>query len=73
MNNHQAMPEILYVYRWRNNAKRAEMYGCLCRVKARGTMNSAMIEFIDSGELACVSRNALRRATVLTPREDSAK
>ncbi len=35
--------------------------GQLCRVIARGAMNSALIEFED-GEQHVVSRNALRRA-----------
>jgi hypothetical protein len=53
--------EQLYVYRWGNNAKRAAMKGRICRVLARGAMNSAMIEFVDNGEISIVSRNALQR------------
>ncbi len=53
--------EQLYVYRWGNNAKRATMKGRVCHVLARGAMNSAMIVFVDSGEIEIVSRNALRR------------
>lgn len=37
--------------------------GELCRILVRGAMNSALVEFAD-GELAVVSRNALRRAEV---------
>jgi len=36
--------------------------GQLCRMIARGAMNSALIEFED-GYLAVVSRNALRKVT----------
>lgn len=53
--------EQLYVYRWGNNARRAAMKGRVCRVLARGAMNSAMIEFVDNGEVEIVSRNALQR------------
>lgn len=35
--------------------------GEACEVLARGAMNSALVRFAD-GELAIVSRNALRRA-----------
>lgn len=51
----------LYVYRWRNNAKRAEMYGRQCVVVARLAMNSAAVRFTDNGQEEIVSRNALRR------------
>ena len=37
--------------------------GALCRVVARGAMNSALVEFQD-GEIAVISRNALRRVVV---------
>jgi hypothetical protein len=51
----------LYRFCWGNNPKRATMQGRVCRVLCRGTMNSAMIEFIDNGQREVVSRNALRR------------
>lgn len=38
-----------------------DRYGQLCRVLARGTMNSALIEFED-GFRSVVSRNGLRRS-----------
>lgn len=50
-----------YVYRWKNNPKRAALYGRRCKVLAYGKMNGALVEFED-GEQAVVSRNALRRA-----------
>ena len=55
------MAEQLYVYRWRNNAKRATLYGRVCRVVARLARNSAIVQFTDSGEQEVVSRNALRK------------
>jgi hypothetical protein len=55
------MNQQLYTFCWKNNSKRATMYGRVCRVICRGTMNSAMIEFTDNGQCEVVSRNALRR------------
>lgn len=49
-----------YVYRWRNNEKRASLYGSACRVLARGALNSALVEF-ENGQREVISRNALRR------------
>ena len=49
-----------YFYAWKNNAKRAEFYRRRCRVLARGTMNSVMIEFED-GERTITSRFAVRK------------
>lgn len=51
---------VTYRYVWRNNAKRATLYGRLCRVLIRGGMNSALVEFED-GQREIVSRNALRK------------
>ena len=51
---------VTYLYVWRNNAKRATLYGRLCRVLIRGRMNSALVEFED-GQREIVSRNALRK------------
>lgn len=36
--------------------------GELCKLIARGAMNSALVEFLRDGERAIISRNALRRA-----------
>lgn len=52
----------IYRYGWRNNEKRAALYGRACRVICRGSMNSALIEFVDNGQREVVSRNALRKA-----------
>lgn len=50
--------EFPYIYRW----DRCGRKGQRCKVTARGTMNSARIEFED-GFVMISSRNALRRAT----------
>lgn len=51
----------LYRYVWGNNEKRATLRGRLCRVVARGALNSALVEFVDNGQREVVSRSALRR------------
>jgi len=55
------MNPTIYRYAWRNNEKRATLYGRLCRVIARGSMNSALVEFADNGQREVISRNALRK------------
>lgn len=59
-----------YIYSWGpriknwpkdHPLKQLDRKGDRCKVIARGSMNSALIEFED-GEQAVVSRNALRRA-----------
>lgn len=53
-------PAPVYRYAWRNNEKRATLYGRLCRVICRGAMNSALVEF-ENGQREVISRNAIRR------------
>jgi len=55
------MGKRLYRYRWGNNAVRRKLKGRVCRVLARGKMNTAKVEFIDNGEIQIISRNALER------------
>lgn len=55
------MSEQLYVYRWKNNEKRATLYGRICRVVKRMARNSALVRFEDNGQEEVVSRNALRK------------
>lgn len=50
-----------YVFAWRNNSKREQLYGRRCRVMARMKMNSALVRFEDNGQKEVISRNALRR------------
>ena len=52
--------ETRYIYRWGNNEKRATLQHRTCRVLARGTMNSALVEF-ENGQREVISRNALRK------------
>ena len=55
------MAEQFYRYIWGNNEKRAKMKGRICRVLARGKMNTCVIQFMDSNETESVSRNSLRK------------
>jgi hypothetical protein len=56
------MSERRYVYRWRNNPRRAELYGRHCRILARGSMGTVLVQF-ENGELVTCSWRALRRFT----------
>lgn len=47
----------MYIYRW----DRCGRKGQRCRVVARGSMNSCLLEFEDGWRMV-TSRNALRRA-----------
>lgn len=49
-----------YVYVWRNNERRAALYGRRCRLLAAGAMGTVLVEFED-GERVTTSRRALRR------------
>jgi hypothetical protein len=63
---------MTHIYAWgpRGNLHDAmDRKGQCCKIIARGTMNSALIEFHD-GYLAVVSRNALRRS--YKPRAEAA-
>jgi hypothetical protein len=62
-NAHQEQPPPqTYVYRW----NRMDRKGQLCRVTARGTMNSCRVEF-DDGFVMITSRNALKKAALASP------
>lgn len=50
----------MYVYVWKNDPKRRTLYGRRCRVLARGSLNSCLVEF-ENGQREVISRNALRR------------
>ncbi len=52
--------EFTHFYAWRNNEKRTTLFKRPCRVLARGTMSSVLIEF-ENGNREVVSRRALRR------------
>lgn len=60
-----AEPNREYIYAWGPRyhvpgLPVLDRKGQRCRVLARGAMNSALVEFRD-GEVAVISRNALRR------------
>lgn len=54
----------LYLYTWGNNSKRKTMKGRICKLIARGTRNSRLIEFIDNGQRECVSGHSIRKRKV---------
>lgn len=49
----------MYIYKFRNNERRAELYGRECKILAKGKMNSVLIE-MENGERVITSANALR-------------
>jgi hypothetical protein len=49
-----------HVYAWRNNERRAALFGRRCRVVATGALGTVLVEFED-GERVTTSRRALRR------------
>lgn len=53
--------EKLYRYAWKNNEKRARLYGRKCIIEAHGKKNSVLIRFVDDGQQEIVSRNALKK------------
>lgn len=60
MNTREANPTFPYIFAWRNNEKRATLYGRRLRVIARSkSMNSAWVEFAD-GQQEVICRSALR-------------
>jgi hypothetical protein len=63
-------PCIEYVYAWRNNARRAELYGRRCRLIAAGRMGTVLVEFADTGERGTTSRRALRKTGPPMPSAD---
>lgn len=53
--------EYPYVFSWKNDPKRASLFGRRCRVLDRGTtLRSVLVEFED-GERVVTSARALRR------------
>lgn len=48
-----------FLFNWANNSKRKTMKGRVCKVLARGKMNSILIEFCDNKQREIVSRNSL--------------
>ena len=56
-----AEPAVM-VFVWGNNSRRAELKGRRCVVLARGTMNTILVQFLDTGEKVTTSRRAVRKA-----------
>ena len=52
------MSTRIYIYGWKNNAKRQLLYGKRCRALAWGKRNSVLVEFED-GNREIISRRAL--------------
>lgn len=52
-----------FEYVWGNNSKRAGYKGRICKIIARGKMNSVLIEF-ENGERTVTSKWALRKITI---------
>jgi hypothetical protein len=53
---------VEYVYRWDRQGRKGER----CRVTARGSMNSCLVEFAD-GYRMVTSRNAIKKAAITPP------
>jgi hypothetical protein len=53
-------PVSLYTYAWGNNERRLELKGRVCRIIAKGRMNTVLVEFIDNNEKVTTSIRALR-------------
>lgn len=51
----------IYEYRWGNNPKRLEMKGRKCVLLKSLRMGSAIIQFVDNGQIDVTSSRALRR------------
>jgi hypothetical protein len=54
------------LYGWRNNERRAALYGRRCRLLATGAMGTVLVEF-ENGERVTTSRRALRRIAASKP------
>lgn len=56
-----------YIYRFGSMTDAVSRYrlrwkGRRCRLLACGKLNSCLLEFLDTGERLCTSRNAIRKA-----------
>jgi hypothetical protein len=55
------MTSFTHVYAWRNNERRAALYGRRCRIVATGRMGTVLVEF-ENGERVTTSHRAVRRS-----------
>jgi hypothetical protein len=51
--------EYCYRFMWKNNERRAQLFGRRCKLVCSGKLGSVMVEFQD-GQREVVSRRALR-------------
>ena len=49
------------IYYWRVRTRLPERKGTLCRVLARGKMNSCLVEFLEDGYKVITSRNYVKK------------
>ena len=54
-----------YIYSWKNNSKRASLWGRRCKLLHRDTMGNCLIKF-ENGQRECVKINSLRKEKVNT-------
>ena len=54
----------VYTYAWRNNERRAALFGRRCVIEAQGALGTVLVRFLDTRERVTTSRRALRRAVV---------
>lgn len=55
-----APAQQVYVYRWGNNPRRAELKGRRCVIEVDGhRLNTVLVRFLDTGERVTTSRRAL--------------
>jgi len=53
---------MTYIYAWKNNEKRAQLFGRKLEVLRRTKkMNSCIVRFIDNGQKEVISRSELRK------------
>lgn len=55
-----------YVYGWGNNERRRQLQGRRCRIVARGSMRTVLVQF-DDGDKVTTSIRALKRVGATTP------
>jgi len=58
-----AIAELIYVFAWGNNERRAQLKGRRCVVEATGRKNTVLVRFLDTGERVTTSRRAIRPVT----------
>jgi len=56
----------MYTYRWKNNPRRAELFGRQCKILTRGGMGTVLVEF-ENGERVTTAGRALKRIEVPNP------